>query len=1539
MAIETMLKTIVINKHDLEIHWNKAQNFVPLKGQIIIYDSEVDAQGNTLTDAEGKLLLPEGRTTPYTYARQKIGDGIHTVIELPFNTDHIAEDIIEEVRSTLPPIDQDTGDQSIIANDISANIAQGPFTFASGMNTIAGMKGFYWNYFNNNEIYISTEQPSVLPTEPLYDGAFENPYAVGDVISIVNGSKYTNCATITAIDGNKMILDKSFEFAMKHDDGIDAYTFFVAAKPAAGVVVLGYYANASGENTQALERASHSEGRDTKAIGQYSHAEGRQTTAYYASHAEGRTTNALGEASHAEGQNSTASGNYSHVEGTLSKALGIATHAEGHTTIAQGDYSHSEGNKTRAEGQSSHAEGAITKASGLYAHAEGNSPYDSIRNLGGAGGEASHTEGRNTTAIGDYSHAQGAGTYAFGKGAHAEGIGDDEDPAKHKSYGAHGEASHSEGYRTLAKGSYSHAGGKGSQAGCSGFRIIGCRADDDSVTSLTTDQILDNGYYIIESSKTVEELKSQILNKSPSIYLKSNVDNCGTVTAIEQLADNQIKLIVDKYLHPNSWNTADKAYYYSISYLFFTDAPNMGDIVIGEEAFAAGLNSIAYNEVAHAEGRDTRAIGKYSHAEGRQTQASYAAHAEGYGAKAIASRSHAEGYNTVASGEAAHAEGQQTNAAAPRSHAEGYITKAIGISAHAEGDRTEAQAEASHAEGKQTIATGNYAHAEGNSPYDSIRNLGGASGEASHTEGCNTTAIGDYSHTQGLGTYASGKGAHAEGIGDDEDSGKHMSYGAHGEASHSEGYRTKAIGDYSHAGGECTIAKGTAQTAIGKYNLEDETALLIVGNGNSNKRGNAFTVNENGTATIAADPINDMDVANKKYVNDTINNLPMQVKAGTSLALNYVKNNITGDYSIAEGYNTHAINSSCHAEGRFSTARGTASHAEGYNTTAYLTGSHSEGYGTHAKGQASHAGGTGTIASANSQMAIGKYNREDANALFIVGNGTGDTNRKNIFTVNNNGTATVAANPVKDMDVANKAYVDISLTKFDAIPGELNKLDNRVSRLESQLFDFTTTTSTKQIVPSKSADFAIVEKIGGVTQLSKDTTKTINLYQGNNITLNGEYSYNSIFNSPGGEDIVLNYTLNITGYGDGLPNGPLLVAQCFDEYGYSMDKWITVDTALPISIQGVYSLIYANDPAAYGSITNIEILGHPDQLQHKPIDKLKCNYPNGFEILFEGMEASRLSRNGITAEIIDNTSIHFYGTVDSNYGYSLGIGHGYITPGEYAYFTLGTDLPEGVSVEVNVTKTWNDGISSWGQLDWFNYLPYETIYQYPMEDAGYPVDSYALDLTLLEIKAGTTVDFTVTPKLITSFDTIDLSTEKTILSIAPEILALPDYGKHIDNKYCNHLKPEEGLYRQILKSVDMSTLDWKVCIDFANNAPVYCYSASISDILRYEYEYSGRGLRAAAFTALDDFSSINNIWGDGEGNIYLTSSKSTVDALKASIVGEELLYALDKYIDYDISEYLANGEISVTPGRQIVAYSGDTPAAATMIINYVSEVK
>lgn len=59
-----IVKTRLVIKHDTEENWNKAVNFIPYKGEQIIYDAD----------------------TAYPFERYKIGNGADKVADLPFAT-------------------------------------------------------------------------------------------------------------------------------------------------------------------------------------------------------------------------------------------------------------------------------------------------------------------------------------------------------------------------------------------------------------------------------------------------------------------------------------------------------------------------------------------------------------------------------------------------------------------------------------------------------------------------------------------------------------------------------------------------------------------------------------------------------------------------------------------------------------------------------------------------------------------------------------------------------------------------------------------------------------------------------------------------------------------------------------------------------------------------------------------------------------------------------------------------------------------------------------------------------------------------------------------------------------------------------------------------------------------------------------------------------------------------------------------------------------------------------------------------------------
>jgi len=344
------------------------------------------------------------------------------------------------------------------------------------------------------------------------------------------------------------------------------------------------------------------------------------------------------------------------------------------------------------------------------------------------------------------------------------------------------------------------------------------------------------------------------------------------------------------------------------------------------------------------------ASGFASHAEGGLTFASeYASHAEGGLTFAGDMASHSEGYNTFAYGGGSHAEGAATRASGSYSHAEGLMTITSGAYSHAEGDTTIAVGDWSHAEGSYTITTGSYSHAEG--VYTKTNNNGSHSeglstityGDYAHAEGESSQAVGYSSHSEGKSTYANGGWSHAEGEGAT----------ANNSGDHAEGYYTRAQGYYSHVEGEGTLASAWGSHAEGFCTTAS-----------------AGYAHAEGSTTQA-----------------------------------------TGNYSHAEGSSSFSIGFYSHAEGTATEASGYSSHTEGTGSIAYGDYSHASGIRTIAFGTGSYAIGLSTIASgavdggapATTQAVFGKYNnRANTNSLFVVGDGSGDTDaaRHDILRVN-----------------------------------------------------------------------------------------------------------------------------------------------------------------------------------------------------------------------------------------------------------------------------------------------------------------------------------------------------------------------------------------------------------------------------------------------------------------------------------------------------------------------------------------------------------
>lgn len=230
---------------------------------------------------------------------------------------------------------------------------------------------------------------------------------------------------------------------------------------------------------------------------------------------------------------------------------------------------------------------------------------------------------------------------------------------------------------------------------------------------------------------------------------------------------------------------------------------------------------------------------------------------------------------------------------------------------------------------------------------------------------------GKWNTTQQIGWHGTGNGAEIFNT---------PSNIASGIASHAEGYLTEATGNFAHAEGlgakaigRSAHAEGTETVAQGDVSHAEGTRSKAFGN-ESHAEGYETTANSHFTHAEG-----------------------YQTFAGYDETYTYGDDDkCRGQYAHAEGEGTKAINYSAHAEGKFTLAAGTASHAGGE--------------GAEATGLRSFAHGWYTKAKEADQFVVGKFNADNADALFVVGNGEDEGHRSNAFVVDKNGKAYVKGN-------------------------------------------------------------------------------------------------------------------------------------------------------------------------------------------------------------------------------------------------------------------------------------------------------------------------------------------------------------------------------------------------------------------------------------------------------------------------------------------------------------------------------------------------
>ena len=416
----------IVHKHDTAANWENAKNFIPMKGEIIVYDIDIT----------------------HEHERFKIGDGVTLVNDLPFQVDiSDFEDykvkqavVVDPIANgdALAFIDSISQDEMGVITVTKKNVRKASTVgtadqLASLTVTLTGDVTGTQTIKNGNSVSIATDlsETGVIAGAYGTDGKTLNH---GDTFTVPNFSVDAE-GRLTSAANKTFTLPAPVDISGKMDKTNPTGTGSFSLNRNVNSEI-GDYSFAEGYNTIASGKYSHAEGQNTVAFSDYSHAEGRgnitSVTITGAANAN-RYTLASADSSLLVGQvifyqnkyaiitaydssvpsitvNTTLSDKaLNSVSATLYKfaASGSTSHAEGWNTVASGSYSHTEGSSTAASGNSSHAECYHTTASGQFSHAEG--CYTT------ASGDSSHAEGNHTTASGKFSHAGGYFTIADGE--------------------------------------------------------------------------------------------------------------------------------------------------------------------------------------------------------------------------------------------------------------------------------------------------------------------------------------------------------------------------------------------------------------------------------------------------------------------------------------------------------------------------------------------------------------------------------------------------------------------------------------------------------------------------------------------------------------------------------------------------------------------------------------------------------------------------------------------------------------------------------------------------------------------------------------------------------------------------------------------------------------------------------------------------------------------------------------------------------------------------------------------------------------------
>lgn len=219
---EKQILSRIIQKHDIETNWNKATNFVPMRGELIVYD--IDAN--------------------YDYERLKIGDGTTSVVDLPFTggVDATARGLIGDLTTLRTEAQTDLVSA---VNELVASVVTIDATLTqSGQAADAKAVGDAINSLSEEIVNLQTSGLTTAQVKAL-DGMFKVCAFTKDNVS----AEYTAFKTAFGIadsgDGGETEVTLTSISATYSGGSVTAGT---AVNDLTGIVVTAHYSDGTSES-------------------------------------------------------------------------------------------------------------------------------------------------------------------------------------------------------------------------------------------------------------------------------------------------------------------------------------------------------------------------------------------------------------------------------------------------------------------------------------------------------------------------------------------------------------------------------------------------------------------------------------------------------------------------------------------------------------------------------------------------------------------------------------------------------------------------------------------------------------------------------------------------------------------------------------------------------------------------------------------------------------------------------------------------------------------------------------------------------------------------------------------------------------------------------------------------------------------------------------------------------------------------------------------------------------------------------------------